>query len=122
MSSIAAGLTFHNHVIPLISKFTKSRDSQVTLSHMVTIGTGITEKCKFSVPLLDHNDMETICKCILKFNDVCHVTCLSLTQGPYKFTYFQQCLYGTTQDDWDLIATQFNQTNESFYHATTLFS
>ena len=88
MTSTTAGLAFNNHVIPLISKFVQNEDSQVTLSCMVRIGQDITEKHKFSVLLLDNHDMETICRCILKFKDVCHATRLSLTQGPYKFTYF----------------------------------
>ena len=111
MTSTATGLTFHNHVIPLVSKFIKTNETHITLSRTVNIG-------KFSVLLLDNHDVETICQCILEFQDICHTTRLSLTQGPLKFTYFRQCLDGITHDDWDLITTQSNPTNDSFYHAT----
>ena len=88
MTSTAAGLTFHNHVIPLVSRFVKMSETHVTLSRTVNSGQDITEKCKFSVPLLNNHDVETICHCILEFRDICHATRLSLTQGPLKFTYF----------------------------------
>ena len=97
MTSTAAGLAFYNHVIPLVSKFVKTSKTHVTLSRTVPSSQDITEKCKFSVPLLSNHDVETICRCILEFCDVCHATRLSLTQGPLKFTYFRQCLDGITR-------------------------
>ena len=119
MTSTAAGLAFFNHVIPLVSKFEKTSKTHVTLSCTVPSGQDITEKRKFSVPLLNNHDVETICRCILEFRNVCHATRLSLTQGPLKFTYFRQCLDGITRDDWDLITAHSNQTNDRFYQATT---
>ena len=118
MTSTATGLAFHNHIIPLVSKFVKTNETHITLSCTVNVGQDITEKHKFSVPLLDNHDVETICRCILEFQDVCHTTRLSLTQGPLKFTYFRQCLDGITRDDWDLISTQSNPNNDGFCHAT----
>ena len=115
MTSTAAGLAFYNHVIPLVSKFVKASEMHVTLSRTVPSGQDITEKRKFSVPLLNNHDVETICRCILEFRDVCHTTRLSLTQGPLKFTYFRQCLDGITRDDWDLITAHSNQTNDGFH-------
>ena len=115
----SAGLVFYNHVIPLVSKFVERSKTHVTLSRTVSSGQDITEKRKFSVPLLNNHDVETICHCILEFRDVCHATRLSLTQGPLKFTYFRQCLDGITHDDWDLITAYSNQTNDRFHQATT---
>ena len=119
MTSTAAGLAFYNHVIPLVSKFVKTSETHVTLSRTVSSGQDITEKRKFSVLLLNNHDVETICRCILEFRDVCHTTRLSLTQGPLKFTYFRQCLDGITRDDWDLITANSNPTNDGFHQATT---
>ena len=119
MTYTAAGLTFHNHIIPLVSRFVKTSETHVTLSHTVNSGQDIREKRKYSVPLLNNHDVETICRCILEFRNVCHTTRLSLTQGPLKFTYFQQCLDGITHDDWDLITVHSNQTNDGFNQATT---
>ena len=119
MTSTAAGLAFYNHIIPLVSKFVKTSKTHVTLSRTVSSGQDITEKRKFSVPLLNNHDVETICRCILEFCDVCHTTRLSLTQGPLKFTYFRQCLDGITRDDWDLITANSNPTNDGFHQATT---
>ena len=120
MMFTAAGLAFHNHVIPLVSRFVKTSETHVTLSHTVPSGQDITEKCKFSVVLLNNHDVETICHCILQFRNVCHATRLSLTQGPLKFTYFRQCLDGITHDDWDLITAHSNQTNDRFHQTTTV--
>ena len=119
MTSTAAGFAFHNHVIPLVSRFVKTSETHVTLARTVPSGQVITEKRKFSVPLLNNLDVETICHCILEFCDVCHATRLSLTQGPLKFTYFRQCLDGITHDDWDLITAHSNQTNDGCHQVTT---
>ena len=119
MTSTAAGLAFYNHVIPLVSKFVKTSKTHVTLSRTVSSGQDITEKRKFSVPLLNNHDVETICHCILEFRNVCHTTRLPLTQGPLKFTYFRQCLDGITRVDWDLITAHSNQTNDGFHQETT---
>ena len=96
MTSTATSLAFHNHVIPLVSKFVKANETHITMSCTVNSGQDITEKCKFSVLLLNNHNVETICRCILEFQDVCHTTRLFLTQGPLKFTYFRQCLNAPT--------------------------
>ena len=52
---------------------------------------------------------------ILEFEDVPAAPCLSLATGPLKYTYFHQCLGGTTRDKWDILITNVNQTITTFW-------
>ena len=91
----AAGLALRCHGIPLVSVYNETAEgSQVSLSCYVTIDGNIKEKRKYNVPLVSSPDVETLCRCMLEFDDVSAVPHLSLTMGPLKFSFFQQCLSG----------------------------
>ena len=85
----AAGLALHRHVIPLVSLFNDQSDNTtVSLMRSVKIGDGNNEKRKYSVPYASSQDVETLCRCVLEFDDVSAIPHLSLTTGPLKFSYF----------------------------------
>ena len=85
----AAGLTLRRHVIPLVSLYNDQSDNmQVSLMRSVNIGDGKNEKRKYSVPFASSQDFETLCHCVLEFDDVSAIPHLSLTTGPLKFSYF----------------------------------
>ena len=89
----AAGLALHQYVIPLVSLFNdQSNNTKVSLMRSVNIGDGNNEKRKYNVPYALSQDVETLCRCLLEFDDVSAVPRLSLTTGPLKFSYFRQCL------------------------------
>ena len=91
----AAGLALRRHVIPLVSSYNeKAEGSQVSLSRYINLGDGTKEKRKYNVPLVNTQDVETLCRCILEFEDVSAPPRLSLTTGPLKFSFFRQCLGG----------------------------
>ena len=111
----AAGLALHRHVIPLVSLFNDQSDNMaVSLMRSVNIGDGNNEKRKYSVPYASSQDVETLCQCVLEFNDVSAVPRLSLTTGPLKFSYFRQCLGGTIHDKWDVLVDRSNETIANF--------
>ena len=111
----AAGLALRWHVIPLVSLFNdQSENTKVSLMHSVNIGDGNNEKRKYSVPYAFSQDVETLCHCILEFDNVSAIPRLSLTTGPLKFSYFRQCLGGTIRDKWDVLADGRNETIANF--------
>ena len=64
----AAGLALRRHVIPLVSTYIeKAEGSQVSLLHYINLGNGMKEKRKYNVPLVNTQDVETLCHCILDF-------------------------------------------------------
>ena len=111
----AAGLALQRHVIPLVSTYNKmAKGSQVSLSCYINLGDGMKEKRKYNVPLVNTQDVETLCRCILEFEDVSAPPHLSLTTGPLKFSFFRQCLGGTICDQWDTLADGLNETVANF--------
>ena len=111
----AAGLALRRHVIPLVSLYNdKAEGSQVSLSRYVNLGDGTKEKRKYNVPLVTTQDVETLCRCILEFEDVSAPPRLSLTTGPLKFSFFRQCLGGTIRDQWDTLIDGLNETIANF--------
>ena len=111
----AARLALCRHVIPLVSLFNDQSDNtKVSLMRSVNFGDGNNEKRKYNVPYASSQDVETLCSCILEFDDVSAVPRLSLTTGPLKFSYFQQCLGGTIRDKWDVLADGRNETVANF--------
>ena len=111
----AAGLALRRHVIPLVSLFNDQADNtKVSLVRSVNTGDGNNEKRKYSVPFASSQDVETLCRCVLEFDDVAAVPRLSLTTGPLKFSYFRQCLGGTIRDKWDVLADGRNETVANF--------
>ena len=111
----AAGLALRRHVIPLVSLFNDQADNtKVSLMRSVNIGDGNNEKRKYNVPYASSQDVETLCRCVLEFDDVAAVAPLSLTTGPLKFSYFRQCLGGTIRDKWDVLADGRNETVANF--------
>ena len=111
----AAGLALHHHVIPLVSSYNeKAEGSQVSLSRYINLGDGTKEKRKYNVPLVNTQDVETLCRCILEFEDVSAPPRLSFTTGPLKFSFFRQCLGGTIRDQWDTLADGLNETLVNF--------
>ena len=111
----AAGLALRRHVIPLVSLFNDQSDNtKVSLMRSVNIGDGNNEKRKYSVPFASSQDVETLCRCVLELDDVSAIPRLSLTTGPLKFSYFQQCLGGTIRDKWDVLADGRNETVANF--------
>ena len=110
-----AGLALRRHVIPLVSLFNDQADNtKVSLVRSVNIGDGNNEKRKYSVPFASSQDVETLCRCVLEFDDVAAVPRLSLTTGPLKFSYFRQCLGGTIRDKWDILADGLNEMVANF--------
>ena len=100
----AAGLALRCHMIPLVSLYNdKAEGSQVSLSRYINLGDGTKEKRKYNVPLMTTQDVETLCHCVLEFEDVLAPPHLSLTTGPLKFSFFRQCLGGTICDQWDTL-------------------
>ena len=62
----AAGLALRRHVIPLVSSYNeKAEGSQVSLSRYINLGDGTKEKRKYNAPLVNTQDVETLCHCIL---------------------------------------------------------
>ena len=111
----AAGLALRRHVIPLVSLFNDQADNtKVSLVRSVNTGDGNNEKRKYSVPFASSQDVETLCRCVLEFDDVAAVPRLSLTTGPLKFSYFRQCLGGTIHDKWDVLADGRNEMVANF--------
>ena len=101
----AAGLALCWHVIPLVSLYNdQANNTQVSLTCSVNVGDGNNEKQKYNVPFASSQDVETLCCCVLEFDDVSAIPHLSLTMGPLKFSFFQQCLGGTIHDKWDALA------------------
>ena len=110
-----AGLALRRHIIPLVSAYNeKAEGSQVSLSRYINLGNGMKEKRKYNVPLVNTQDVETLCQCILEFEDVLAPPCLLLTTGPLKFSFFRQCLGGTICDQWDTLADGLNETVANF--------
>ena len=58
--------------------------------------------------------METLCRCVLEFEDVSAPPRLSLMTGPLKFSLFCQCLGGTIYDQWDNLTDGLNETIANF--------
>ena len=111
----AAGLALRRHVIPLVSLYNdKAEGSQVSLSRYVNLGDGTKKKRKYNVPLVTTQDVETLCHCVLEFEDVSATPHLSLTTGPLKFSFFRQCLGGTIRDQWDTLRDSLNETIANF--------
>ena len=114
----AAGLALRCHVILLVSVYNETVEgSQVSLSRYVNIDGNTKEKRKYNVPLVSSPDVETLCCCVLDFDDVSAVPHLSLTTGPLKFSFFRQCLGGTICDKWDVLADGVNETLVNFMAA-----
>ena len=115
VTTSAAGLALRHHIIPLVSAYNeKSEGSQVSLSRYINLGDGTKEKRKYNVPLVNTQDVETLCRCILEFEDVSAPPRLSLTTGPLKFSFFRQCLGGTIRNQWDTLAGGLNETMANF--------
>ena len=115
VTTSAASLALQCHAIPLVSAYNeKAEGSQVSLSHYINLGDGTKEKRKYNVPLVNTQDVETLCCCILEFEDVSVPPHLSLTTGPLKFSFFQQCLGGTIHNQWDTLADGLNETMANF--------
>ena len=115
VTTSAAGLALHRHMIPLVSLYNdKAEGSQVSLSRFVNLGDGMKEKRKYNVPHVTTQDMETLCHCVLEFDNVLAPPRLSLMTGPLKFSFFRQCLGGTIQDQWDTLTDGLNETIANF--------
>ena len=115
VTASAAGLALRWHVIALVSLYNDQADNtQVSLVRSVNIGDGSNEKQKYSVPFASSQDVETLCHCVLEFNDVSAIPHLSLTTGPLKFSYFRQRLGGTICDKWNVLADGHNETIANF--------
>ena len=79
----AAGLALHRHVIPLVSLYNDQADNtQVSLTHSVNVSNGNNEKRKYNVSFASSQDMETLCRCVLEFDNVSTIPHLSQTMGP----------------------------------------
>ena len=63
---------------------------------------------------MNTQDVETLCHCILEFEDVSAPPHLSLTTGPLKFSFFRQCLGGTIHNQWDTLVDGLNETMANF--------
>ena len=83
----------------------------------MTIDGNTKEKTKNNIPLVSSPDVGTLCCCVLEFDDVSAVPCLSLTMGPLKFSFFWQCLGGMIRDKWDVLANGVNETQVNFMAA-----
>ena len=115
VTTSAAGLALHRHVIPLVSLYNdQSNNIQVSLMRSVNIGDENNEKRKYSVHFASSQDVETLGCCVLEFDDVSAVPRLSLTTGPLKVSYFRQCLGGTICDKWDVLADGDKETIANF--------
>ena len=111
----AASLGLCCHVIPLGSLYDdKAEGSQVSLSRYINLGDGTKEKRKYNVRLVTTQDVETLCHCILEFEDVLAPPRLSLMTGPLKVSFFRQCLGGTIHDQWDTLMDGLNETIANF--------
>ena len=109
------GLALHCHMIPLVSLYNdKAEGSQVSLSCYMNLGDGMKEKRKYNVPLVTTQDVETLCRCVLEFEDVSAPPCLSLMTGPLKFSLFRQCLGSTVHDQWGTLMDGLNETIANF--------
>ena len=76
----AAGLALCHHVIPLVSLYNdKAEGSQVSLSRYINLGDRTKAKRKYNVPHMTTQDVETLCRCVLEFEDV---SVLILTATP----------------------------------------
>ena len=99
VTTSAARLALRRCMIPLVSLYNnKAEGSQVSLSRYVNLRDGTKEKRKYKVPHMTTQDGETLCHCVLEFEDVLAPPRLSLTTGPLKFSFFRQCFGGTIRD------------------------
>ena len=111
----AAGLALRRHVIPLVLAYNdKAEGSQVSLLRYINLGDGTKEKRKYNVPLVNTQDVETLCHCILEFEDVSVPPRLLLTTGHLKFSFFRQCLGGTIRNQWDTLVDGLNEAMANF--------
>ena len=111
----ATSLALCCHLIPLVSLYNdKAEGSQVSLSRYVNLGDGTKEKRKYNVPHMTTQDVETLCHCVLEFEDVSAPPRLSLTTGPLKFSFFRQCLAGMIRDQWVTLTDGLNETIANF--------
>ena len=92
----------------------QSDNTTASLMRSVNIGDGNNTKREYSVPYASSQDVETLCRCVLEFDDISAIPHLSLTTGPLKFSYFRQCLRGTIHDKWDVLADRCNKTVANF--------
>ena len=89
VTASAARLALHRHVIRLVSLYNDQADNtHVSLMHSVNVGDGNNEKRKYNVPFVSSQDVETLCRCVLEFDNISAIPHLSLTTGPLKFSFF----------------------------------
>ena len=111
----AAGLALRCHMIPLVSLYNdKAEGSQVSLSCYINLGDRTIEKRKYNVPHVTTQDVETLFRCVLEFEDVSAPLLLSLTTGPLKFLFFRQGLGGTLWDQWGTLTDGLHETIANF--------
>ena len=89
VTASAPRLALRWHVIPLVSLYNdQANNTQVSLTCLVNVSDGNNEKRKYNVPFASSQDVETLCRCVLEFDNVSAIPCLSLTTGPLKFSFF----------------------------------
>ena len=114
----AAGLALRHHVILLVLAYNeKTEGSQVSHSCYINLGDGTKEKRIYNVPLVKTQDVETLCRCILEFEDVLAPPRMSLITGPLKVSFFRKCLGGTVHNQWDTLLDGLNVTVVNFTNA-----
>ena len=86
-----AGLALWRHMILLVSIYNeKAEGSQVYLSCYLNIDGNTKEKRKYNLPLVSSPDVETLCHCMLEFDDVSAV--LDFYGRPVRKRFVGACL------------------------------
>ena len=95
VTASAAGLALRRHVIPLVSSYNDQADNtQVSLTCLVNVSDGNNKKWKYNVPFASSQDVDTLCRCVLEFDNISAIPHLSLTIGPLKFSFFSTVFRG----------------------------
>ena len=103
MALSTAGATLHRNIIPLIPKINEDDYTYVTLTNVVDIGGGNTEKRKAEVPKVTTEDVEFILRSMRDFDTAMEQGKLDCENEPTKlYRLFRQTVSGSIRDEWDL--------------------
>ena len=110
----------HESIIPMVSNVFSVTPTETTLTREVNEGTNNNPryvKRKETGFLCRTNDIETLIKTILEFQDCCSAERLNVTRGPELFKFFRLCLGGTIRDTWDITKIHHQLTIPGFASA-----
>ena len=103
MALSTAGATLQRDIIPLLPKIDEDDYSFVTLTNVVDLPGGATEKRKVEVPKVTTEDIEYILRALKDFDTAMEAGNLDCENSPSKlYRFFRQTLSGSIRDEWDI--------------------